>query len=97
MIETMNKVVKGFCVGLIVIAAALVPACRSKKAPPAPKVAPTETTAPVPNVPTVATTTETRVTNPPDVVQTQTTPQATVEQLRTAAEDPNRGAAQRGY
>ena len=97
MIETMNKVVKGFCVGLIVIAAALVPACRSKKAPPAPKVAPTETTASVPNVPTVATTTETRVTNPPDFVQTQTTPQVTVEQLPTDVEELNRVAEQRGY
>src|SRR5919201_1802182 len=97
MIETMNKVVKGFSVGLIVVAAVLVPACRAKKAPPPPKVAPTETTSSVPNVPTVATTTETRVSNPPDFVQPQPQPTVTVETLPTDVEELNRVAEQRGY
>ena len=96
MIETMNRVVKGFFLGLIVIAAVLVPACRAKKAPPPPKVVPTETTSSVPNVPTV-TTTETRVTNPPDFVQPQPQPTVTVETLPADVEELNRVAAQRGY
>src|SRR2546428_9806496 len=97
MIETMNRVVKGFFLGLIVVAAALIPACRAKKAPPPPKVAPTDTSSSVPNVPTMTTTTETRVANPPDFVQTQTTPQVTVETLPTDVEELNRVAEQRGY
>lgn len=96
MIKNMSKAVKGFLLGLAVIALVLVPACRSKKAP-APKVAPTETTSSVPNVPTVATTTETQVTNPPDFVQTQTAPTVTVEQLPADIEELNRVVEQRGY
>lgn len=96
MIDRMNKAVKGFLLGLILIAAVLVPACRSKKAPPPPKVTPTETAASVPNVPPVAeTTTETRVTNPPDFVQPQ--PTVTTETLPTDIEELNRVAQQRGY
>ena len=95
MIENMNKAVKGFLLGLVLIAAVLVPACRSKKAPPPPKVAPTETTSSVPNVPVTAT--ETRVANPPDFVQTQTTPQVTTETLPTDIEELNRVAVTRGY
>jgi peptidoglycan-associated lipoprotein len=97
MIETMNRVVKGFFLGLIVTAAVLVPACRAKKAPPPPKVAPTETSASVPNVPTVTTTTETRVTNPPDFVQPTPQPTVSVETLPADVEDLNRVAQQRGY
>ena len=98
MIETMNKAVKSFFLGLLIIGVVLIPACRSKKAPPPPKLAPdTETSASVPNVPTVATTTETRVSNPPDFVQTQTTPTVTVEALPTDVEELNRVATQRGY
>jgi peptidoglycan-associated lipoprotein len=95
MINSMNKVVKGFLIGLLLIATAIIPACKSKKTPP-PKVAPTDTTASVPNVPTVTTTTETRVTNPPDFVQTQTT-QITTDALPNDIEDLNRVAVQRGY
>jgi peptidoglycan-associated lipoprotein len=92
----MTKVVKGFLCGLVVIALVLVPACRSKKTIP-PKVVPAETAEPVPNVPTM-TTTETRVTNPPDFVQTETqTPTVTTEALPADIEDLNRVAQQRGY
>src|SRR5690348_11338534 len=97
MIETMNRVVKGFFLGLIVTAAVLVPPCRAKKAPPPPKVAPTESSASVPNVPTVTTTTETRVTNPPDFVQPTPQPTVSVETLPADVEDLNRVAQQRGY
>jgi peptidoglycan-associated lipoprotein len=96
MIDFMNRAVKGFLIGLVLIAMAIIPACKSKKTPP-PKVVPTETTTEVPNVPTVTTTTETRVTNPPDFVQTQTSPQITIETLPNDIEDLNRVAAQRGY
>jgi peptidoglycan-associated lipoprotein len=97
MIETMNKAVKSFFLGLLLIGIVLAPGCRSKKAPPPPKLVPTDTTASVPNVPTVATTTETRVSNPPDFVQTQTTPSVTVETLPADVDELNRVAEQRGY
>ncbi len=96
MINSMNKVVKGFLIGLLLTAMAIIPACKSKK-PPQPKVVPTETTATAPNVPTMTTTTETRVTNPPDFVQTQATPQITTETLPSDIEELNRVAEQRGY
>jgi len=95
----MNKAAKGFLLGLIVIAMALVPACRSKKAPAPPKVVPTDTSASAPNIPTVETTattsTETRVANPPDFVQPQ--PTVTVEPLPTDIEQLNRVVTERGY
>ena len=92
----MAKVVKGFFCGLVIIAFVLVPACRSKKTPP-PKVVPTETAESVPNVPTM-TTTEARVSNPPDFVQTETqAPRVTTESLPADIEDLNRVAQQRGY
>jgi len=89
----MNKVAKAFLLGVVLIALAIAPACRSKKAPPAPKVAPTETTASAPPVP--VTTTETKVTNPPDFVQTP--PTVSVENLPSDIEELNRVAEQRGY
>ncbi len=89
----MSKVFKGFLFGLVLIALVLAPACKSKKTPP-PKVVPTETST-VPPVPT--TTTETRVTNPPDFVQTETQPKVTVSDLPANVEDLNRVAQQRGY
>jgi len=96
MIENMNKVVKSFLIGLVLILVCLVPACKSKKNPPAPTVAPaTDTTTTVPPVPTIATTTETRVSNPPDFVQPQ--PTVTTETLPTDIEELNRVAGQRGY
>src|ERR1051326_9081389 len=95
----MNKAVKGFLLGLVVIAMVLVPACRSKKAPPPPKVVPTDTSASAPNIPAVATTEttspETRVANPPDFVQPQ--PSVTVEPLPTDIEQLNRVVAERGF
>jgi peptidoglycan-associated lipoprotein len=93
----MSKVVKGFLCGLVVIAFVLVPACRSKKTTP-PKVVPAETAESVPPVPTMTTTTETRVTNPPDFVQTETqSPTVTTEALPADIEELNRVAQQRGY
>jgi peptidoglycan-associated lipoprotein len=89
----MNKVVKSFLLGLILIGLVIAPACKSKK-PPAPKVVPTDTASGVPNVPTMTTTTETRVTNPPDFVQP---PTITTETLPTDIEELNRVAGQRGY
>jgi len=89
----MNKVAKAFFLGVVLIALAIAPACRSKKAPPAPKVAPTET-ATVPPVP--VTTTETKVTNPPDFVQ-QPQPSVSVENLPSNIDELNRVAEQRGY
>lgn len=97
MIQIMKKAVKGFLLGLVLIALVLAPACRSKKAPAPPKVAP-DTSASAPNIPTVATsttTTETRVANPPDFVQP--TPAVTVEPLPTDIEQLNRVAADKGY
>src|SRR5260370_30110487 len=90
----MTKVVKATALSIVLIALVLAPACRSKKAPPAPKVAPTDTTASIPPVPT--TTTETRVANPPDFVQ-QPQPAVTVENLPSDIEELNRVAEQRGF
>ena len=92
MIDTMNRVVKSFLLGLVLIAVVIAPACKSKK-PPAPKVVPTDT-ATVPPVPTITTTTETRVTNPPDFVQP---PTITTETLPSDVAELNRVAVQRGY
>src|SRR6266852_8919244 len=91
----MTKVAKGFILGLVLIAAAIMPACRAKKAPPPPKVAPTETTSTAPPVP--VTTTETRVVNPPDFVQPTPQPTITTEPLPSDIETLNRVAEQRGY
>ncbi|HUJ14601.1 MAG TPA: peptidoglycan-associated lipoprotein Pal [Thermoanaerobaculia bacterium] len=91
----MKKAVQGFFLGLTLIAVVLAPACRSKKAPPPPQVTPTETTASVPNVPAVATTTETHVTNPPDFVQPQ--PSVTVETLPTDVDELNKVVHDKGY
>ena len=97
MIETMNKAVKSFFLALLLVGIVLAPACRSKKAPPPKLVPTTDTTASVPNVPTVATTTETQVSNPPDFVQPQPQPSVTVETLPNDVEELNRVAEQRGY
>ncbi len=90
----MTKVVKAFALSIVLIALVLAPACRSKKAPQPPKVAPTDTTASIPPVPVTAT--ETRVANPPDFVQ-PATPTVTVENLPSDIEELNRVAEQRGY
>ena len=93
----MKKVVQGFLCGMAVIALLLVPACRSKKTV-KPKVVPTETAATVPPVPTMTTTTETKVTNPPDFVQTETQPpRVSTENLPSDVEELNRAVQQRGY
>lgn len=92
----MNRIFKGFVLGLVLVALVLIPACKHRKTPP-PVVAPaTETTAP--EVPPVApTTTQERVTNPPDFVQTETQPKVTVTQLPSDIQELNRVAQERGY
>jgi peptidoglycan-associated lipoprotein len=91
----MSKVaVRSFFACLVLIGLVIVPACKSKKTPP-PVVTPTDTTASVPAVPVTAT--ETRVTNPPDFVQTQPPPTITSEALPTDIEALNRVAEQKGY
>lgn len=91
----MNRIVKGFLCGLVLVSLVIVPACKSKKTP-APKVVPTETTSTVP--PTVpVTTTETQVSNPPDFVQTETQPKVTVTELPADVEQLNQVVQQRGY
>jgi peptidoglycan-associated lipoprotein len=89
----MTKAAKGFFGGLVIIALVIIPACKTKKTP-APKPMPTDTSATVPNVPT---TTESRVTNPPDFVQQPPTPAVQVENLPADVEELNRVAQQRGY
>ncbi len=84
----MTKVVKAFALSIVLIALVLAPACRSKKAPQPPKVAPTDTTASIPPVPVTAT--ETRVANPPDFVQPAT---PTVTQYNLALGDRRANAA----
>ena len=91
MMRFMNKA-RVFLFSLALIAVALAPACHKKAAQP--KVVPTETTASVPSVP--VTTTETRVTNPPDFVQ-QPPPKITTETLPSDIEELNRVAEQRGF
>jgi len=91
----MTKVVKAFALSIVLIALVLAPACRSKKAPQPPKVAPTDTTASIPPVPVTAT--ETRVANPPDFVQPTPQPTITTEPLPSDIETLNRVAEQRGY
>lgn len=93
MIDHMNKVVKAFLFGLVLILVSLAPACKHKTTEPTPAVAPT-TEAAVPPVPTVTatTSTETHVSNPPDFVQ----PKVTEEPLPTDIESLNREVAKRG-
>jgi peptidoglycan-associated lipoprotein len=88
----MTKIFKGFAIGLVIIAAAVVPACRSARTK-TPKTATTVSDT-VPVVPPTATH-ETRVdTQPPDFVQTDTKP--TVEPLPTDVEQLNRAVQDRG-
>jgi peptidoglycan-associated lipoprotein len=93
----MTKMLKGFAVGLLIVMAALAPACRStkKKAAKTTSTATTVTTATVPDV--AVTATETKVdTQPPDFVQTDTA-KPTVEALPADIEQLNRTAQERGY
>ncbi len=82
---------KGFAAGMLIILAALVPACRSKK----PKVTPTTTQATVPDVPVTAT--ETKVAAPTDFVATDTEAKPAVETLPSDIEALNRVAQERGF
>ncbi len=88
----MNKMLKGFSIGLLIVIATLVPACRSSKKK---ATAPTTTTqAAAPDV--AVTATEIKVdTAPPDFVQ-ETPKQPTVEPLPTNIEALNQTVQSRG-
>jgi peptidoglycan-associated lipoprotein len=89
----MMKMWKGFAVGLLIIVAALAPACRSTKKKAATGTT-TATASTVPEVPVTATR-ETRVdTQPPDFVQEP--PKPTVETLPADVEQLNRTVQNRG-
>ncbi len=90
----MTKMFKGFAVGLILIAVAMMPACRTTKKKAAVTATDTQVTSTVPDVPT--TVTETKVdTQPPDFVQETKGP--TVEALPTDIEQLNRVVQDRGF
>lgn len=94
----MSKVVKGFVVGIALIAALAAPACRSKKTPP-PKVTPAEVQPPPITIPPPPTQTTTTVENT-DFVKTETSttePTVAVTALPTNPEELNRIAQERGY
>jgi peptidoglycan-associated lipoprotein len=98
---TMNKMFKGFAIGLILIVAAIAPACRSTKKNAKNKTSTATTTASqltstVPDVPTTVTQ-ETRVdTQPPDFVRTDTVKTPTVEALPADIEQLNQTVQSRG-
>lgn len=90
----MNKMAKGFAIGLVIVLIALVPACRSSKKKP---LAPTTTTAAESTAPPVPVTApETQVsTQPPDFVATDTA-KPSVEPLPSDAEQLNKTVQERG-
>ncbi len=91
----MSKALKAFVCGLVLIAAVLAPACRSKKKPVVtPPVTETTNTA---TIPTMTTTQPAPVPTNTDFVQTDTQPPITSTQLPTDIEELNRVAQSRGY
>ncbi|MGZ8852076.1 MAG: hypothetical protein ACXW2X_01690, partial [Thermoanaerobaculia bacterium] len=92
----MTKMLKGFAVGLLIVIAAMAPACRSTKKKDT-KTTSTATTATVSEVPVTATTEMKVDTQPADFVQTDTAPKPTVEVLPADVEQLNRTAQDRGY
>src|SRR5450432_3168596 len=99
---TMNKMFKGFAIGLILIVAAIAPACRTTKkngktkTSTATTTTATQLTNTVPDVPTTVTQ-ETRVdTQPADFVHTDTVKAPTVEALPADIEQLNQTVQSRG-
>jgi peptidoglycan-associated lipoprotein len=95
----MNKMLKGFAAGLVIVLIAIFPACRSSKKKPQPPTTTTQAlTNTVPDVAVTATTaTETKVdTQPPDFVATDTA-KPTIEPLPADVEQLNRTVQERGY
>jgi len=91
----MSKALKAFICGLVLIAAVLAPACRSKKKV---DVVPTMTeTTNTASIPTMTTTQPTPVPTNTDFVQTDTQPPVTSSPLPTDIEELNRVAQSRGY
>lgn len=93
----MKTMQKTFALGLVMIAVALVPACRTtkKKTPPVTTTA-TSTSSPAPDVP-VTVTAERIETPPADFVQTDTAATPTEEELPRDIEQLNRVAQERGF
>lgn len=96
-----TKMFKGFAIGVVLIAAVLVPACKStrgKKNAATATTTASQLTNTVPDVPTVTNTTpETKVdTQPPDFVQTDTMKNPSVEALPADIEQLNQTVQQRG-
>lgn len=89
-----KTMLKGFTAGMLIVLAALVPACRNKKPKVTPPTTTTQTTDTVPNV----TTREIPVpTDTGDFVRTETMePRPTAEMLPTDIESLNRTAQDRG-
>ena len=95
----MSKALKGFVVGIAVIAVLFVPACRSKKTTP-PKVAPAEVQPPPITIPPPPQTQTTTTVENQDFVKTDTTasePSVSSMPLPTNLEDLNRVVQERGY
>lgn len=91
----MTKMWKGLAVGLVIVIAALAPACRSTKKKPT-ATATTTQAATVPDIPVTATR-ETKVdTQPADFVQEKEPPKPTVEALPADVEQLNRTVQDRG-
>jgi len=86
---------KGFAAGMLVVLAALVPACRTRRTPP-PR---TTTQATMPDVPVTATEMRVETTTREDFVRTDTTepPTPIMEVLPSNIEDLNRMVQNRGF
>ena len=94
----MKKMLKGFAIGLILVVAAMAPACRTtkKKAAKTSTATTSQMTSSVPDVPATVTQ-ETRVdTQPADFVRTDTMRQPTVEALPADIEQLNQTVQSRG-
>jgi peptidoglycan-associated lipoprotein len=91
----MNRMYKGFAAGLLIVIAALVPACRSSKKDNPPKVT-TAATDTIPDVPTTTTVAQRVDTAPPDFVN-DADRQPTSELLPSDVEQLNVVAQQRGF
>ncbi|HEV2721493.1 MAG TPA: peptidoglycan-associated lipoprotein Pal [Thermoanaerobaculia bacterium] len=93
----MNKALKGFLCGLVLIALIAAPACKHKTTPVKPVTQPdTAVSTPPPNVPTTTTVAPPVITPPSDFV-TDTAPRVTSEELSSNIEEANRQAQLRGF
>lgn len=95
----MKRTSQSFAAGLLIVLAALVPACRSKKTTPPVTHPDTMASTPAPNLPPLSATTSTTSTiaPPADFVKTDTEPNVAESALPADIEELNRVAQQRGY